>query len=429
MRDLLPPDAERRARLSANVAATFASYGYERVGTPPFEHAEVLERGLRDFERRSLLRFVESESGEVALLRPDITPQIARIVATRLSQRPMPQRLCYQGTTLRRRRGRARKQRQSTQAGVECVGLSGPAADAEVIEVAARAVLNAGLSRFRLELHDVRVGRQALAAVPENARLAAERALSEKDSSRLERVLEDAGLKHSARRPLLRLTELYGDFTTVLGQARRTMRDATTREALDRLDRVRDHLGHAGLSSELDLDLGEVRGQAYYTGVSFALLADGPGEAVGAGGRYDALLARFGSPNPATGFALDIGHLEWALREACHPTDDGSAPRITLLGDGPEARRWAHLLRQAGLRVTRLGETTRPKALLHARAWSADALLDLSGRSVRATRVADGARRDLGALDAEPDAHLIENFGGWAAAAAPASRDFDTEER
>ena len=84
MRDLLPPDAEHRAQLASQVAATFASYGYERVATPPFEHADVLERGLWNVERRSLLRFVEPETGEVALLRPDITPQIARILSQRL---------------------------------------------------------------------------------------------------------------------------------------------------------------------------------------------------------------------------------------------------------------------------------------------------------------------------------------------------------
>jgi len=216
MRDLLPPDAEHRAQLASQVAATFASYGYERVATPPFEHADVLERGLWNVERRSLLRFVEPETGEVALLRPDITPQIARIVATRLRERPMPQRLCYEGTILRRRRGRARRQLQSTQAGIECVGLSGPASDAEVIEVAARAVSEGGLESFRIELHDVRVGREALAEVPESARSAAERALSAKDQTQLEQILTSAGMKREERRPLLRLPELYGDLPSVV---------------------------------------------------------------------------------------------------------------------------------------------------------------------------------------------------------------------
>lgn len=393
MRDLLPPDAERQAELAACVSCSFAAFGYERVSTPPFEHAHVLERGMRDRERGSLVRFVESESGEVALLRPDITPQVARIVATRLRDRPMPQRLSYQGTTLRRPRGRARTQRQILQAGIECVGLSGPASDAEVIEAACHAARDSGLREFRVELHDVRVGREALSHVPEAARGAAERALSAKDARLLETLLSDAGLGRRQRRPLLRLTEHYGEFDSVMKRARRSLRDAASREALDRLERVRDHLAYAAVDSALDLDLGEVRGQAYYTGVSFALLAHGPGEAIGVGGRYDHLLARFGAPYPATGFAMDLGHLAWALRAAGVRRPTRGPLRITLSGDGPDARAWAAALREAGVRVTRVGELEGRAAMAHATAWGADALFEVERKRPRLTRARDGVHR------------------------------------
>ena len=93
MRDLLHPESDARRALGARLLRTFALHGYDLVTTPPFDHAEVLERGLAAVDRRDLLRFVEPETGEVALLRPDITPQIARIVATRLADRPAPWRL------------------------------------------------------------------------------------------------------------------------------------------------------------------------------------------------------------------------------------------------------------------------------------------------------------------------------------------------
>src|SRR5215813_11987793 len=85
MGDLLPPEAAARRALSLRVLRTFELRGYELVLPPVFEHAEVVQRGNDALESRDLLRFVEPESGEVAVLRPDITPQIARIVATRLS--------------------------------------------------------------------------------------------------------------------------------------------------------------------------------------------------------------------------------------------------------------------------------------------------------------------------------------------------------
>ncbi|MBC7174291.1 MAG: ATP phosphoribosyltransferase regulatory subunit, partial [Polyangiaceae bacterium] len=129
MRDLLPPASLARLKLRQKLVESFRLFGYELVVTPAFELAEVIEGGIHSLDRRELLRFVEPETGEVALLRPDITPQIARIIATGLRSRPAPFRLYYEGSIFRRRRGRARKQQQISQAGVECVGLPGPDAD------------------------------------------------------------------------------------------------------------------------------------------------------------------------------------------------------------------------------------------------------------------------------------------------------------
>jgi ATP phosphoribosyltransferase regulatory subunit len=139
MRDLVPPEAGRRRALARVLEGTFASFGYAPVATPPFELESVIARAIEGIDQRELLRFVDAESSEVVVLRPDITPQIARIVASSLSHRPAPYRLSYEGTVFRRRRGRARKQKQVWQSGVELIGLPGPDADVEVLEVAARA--------------------------------------------------------------------------------------------------------------------------------------------------------------------------------------------------------------------------------------------------------------------------------------------------
>src|SRR5690606_22519215 len=240
--------------------------GYELVTTPPFEHAEVIERGLETVDRRDLLRFVEPESGEVALLRPDITPQIARIVATRLADRPPPFRLCYAGSVIRQRRGRARKQLQIVQAGVEHVG-GGDEADAEVVALAAETLTTLGLESFRIELHLVGLARAALAELPEAARPAAEIALVRKDAAELARVLDESGAGPAERRTLLGALELYGG-VDVLREAKRVF-GASSRGPLKTLAGVIDRLSARGLGSRLALDLGEVRDARYYTGVSF----------------------------------------------------------------------------------------------------------------------------------------------------------------
>src|SRR5579864_151274 len=133
MRDLLPEEARRRRALARRVLDHFALHGYQLVTPPAFEFAEVLERGLGALDPADVLRFVEPESGEVAALRPDMTPQIARMVATRLGREPRPIRLCYEGTIVRRRQGRARRHRQVPQAGVELYGaLAAEAGDLEI---------------------------------------------------------------------------------------------------------------------------------------------------------------------------------------------------------------------------------------------------------------------------------------------------------
>jgi adenylosuccinate synthase len=152
MRDLLPDEAASRRRLSRQLLESFALYGYVVVTPPVFEFAEVLERGLGTLAPADVLRFIEPESGEVAALRPDMTPQIARIVATRLRDRPPPFRLCYEGTVLRRRSGRARKHRQIPQVGVELAGVSAPDGDLELLALAADALRAAGLRQFTIDL-------------------------------------------------------------------------------------------------------------------------------------------------------------------------------------------------------------------------------------------------------------------------------------
>lgn len=391
MRDLLPPEAAARSWLSRRVTQVFEAWGYELVTTPPFEHAEVIERGLETVDRRDLLRFVEPESGEVALLRPDITPQIARIVATRLADRPPPFRLCYAGSVIRQRRGRARKQRQIVQAGVEHVG-GGDEADAEVVALAAETLTTLGLESFRIELHLVGLARAALAELPEAARPAAEIALVRKDAAELARVLDESGAGPAERRTLLGALELYGG-VDVLREAKRVF-GASSRGPLKTLAGVIDRLSARGLGSRLALDLGEVRDARYYTGVSFTILAHGPGEPLGSGGRYDGLLARFGAKAPATGFGLDLSNVEWALVTAGRWVDAPRPVRFVVSGGtSSERERTAARLRQAGLSAAVIAERSAARALDYARAWGYDAAVICRRGAAEVRRVEDGEAR------------------------------------
>jgi ATP phosphoribosyltransferase regulatory subunit len=396
MRDILHPEAESRAALAAEVARIFQSHGYDLVVTPPFEHAEVLERGLDHMDRRDLLRFVEPESGEVALLRPDITPQIARVVATRLGHRPPPIRLRYSGTVIRRRRGRARRHRQIVQVGVEYIGEASVVADVEIATLACRAAEVAGLSQYRVELRLVRLGAMLLDRIDPDARDDAEAALSAKDLAELRAVLLRAGADETTRSALETLPRLYGD-RDVIAAARGHLPAEMLEGHLDALSALANGLDDRGLGGRVGIDLGETRGMAYYTGPSFVLLAEGPGEPVGAGGRYDELLGRFGTPLPATGFAMDLGNLEWAAKRDANPPSRAS--RIAVFGASHD-HAYCDALRALGADVAELDLDDAARALAFARVWGYDAAVAV-GNEMRATRVLDAAERVLGATETE----------------------------
>lgn len=407
MRDLLPPSSMTRTLLWQGLMETFDLYGYQRVTTPPVEYAEVIERGLGTVDRRDLVRFVEPDSGEVALLRPDITPQIARIIATRLQDRPAPWRLCYEGTIVRRRRGRARKQHQVLQCGIECVGLKGPEADAEVIEVAVRACERVGLSDFLVELAQVKIGAEVLDHVPEAARLSVVETLAAKDATKLERLLKDCGVIPAERKRLLMLCDLYGD-RSVISDARRRLRNTAARRALDELERVVDRLEAGGLGDRVAIDLGDLRRHSYYTGVSMTLLADGPGEPLGMGGRYDDLLRQYDSPAPATGFAFEVDNVLWALSEAGISLQ-GKLPLRVVVAGGSYAHRCAtaEQWRNRGARAAVIPAKTADEAKRYAKAWDYDLLIWQQGKQARLTRMRDNRTRTV---KGEPD----EGLFSWA---------------
>jgi ATP phosphoribosyltransferase regulatory subunit len=332
LRDLLPEETRRRRALARRVLDHFALHGYQLVTPPAFELAEVLERGLGALDPSDVLRFVEPESGEVAALRPDMTPQIARMVATRLAREPRPVRLCYEGTIVRRRQGRARRHRQVPQAGVELYGSGTRVGDLEILDLAASVVTALGLPGAIIDLGHASIAHALLDPLPPALAAEASDALLQKDGARAERLL--AGRPGAAA--IARLADLYGGgpgeptAEAIFAAAAPLLEGTAAAAPLRDLQALWAAAARApsSLGAMLRLDLGEVRGFAYYTGAIFHVLAAGPGEPVGAGGRYDDLLARFDAHMPAVGFALALDSVAWARQAA--GLDDAPPPSAVV---------------------------------------------------------------------------------------------------
>jgi ATP phosphoribosyltransferase regulatory subunit len=372
--------------------AVFDAWGYARIVTPVFECADVLERGLGHDARAAAIRFVEPGTGEVVALRPDITPQVARLVATRMAEVEGPIRLCYEGavTRLSGRLAGELGQRELLQAGIELIDAAEPEGDAEVLAVAAAAVAAAQLPETRLDVGHVAPVRHVLGAVPDadaRARLAA--ALARKDRAGVRAVAR--ALPPAIGTLAEALVGLWGPAGATLARAAALPWPDDVRAALARLDRVL--AAFAELADPpvpaVTIDLGDLRGFDYYTGVRFAGYAGGAPDAVLRGGRYDELIGRYGRAARATGFAIDLEAVAEAQRIA--GTGAPSAP-IGVAVYGPGAARLARALRGTGLRAATAGSPPSPSWL---RGTGLDAAVVIGAGGRRELVLADDTRRDV----------------------------------
>lgn len=342
-------EARRRRAIEERVVAVFEGWDYEEIIPPLFDYADVFGGELQ----ARTYSFV-GRDGSLLALRPDFTSLLAKIAAGRLAQRPAPLRLYYSGEVLRYEPPRAGRQNELYQMGLELLGGQRAAADAEVLAIAAECLEAAGVSDFVLTLGHVGVfaGLTAGLGLDETALELLRERVESKSAEGVGEALAAAGVPEEARAPLVALTGLAGD-AAVLAEARLLcLRVPQALAALDELAATVQALEAAGLARHVTLDLGEVRGFDYYTGLVFRAYAADLGFEVGAGGRYDQLLARFGRPLPAIGFMLGLDRLalllerRGALPSAERPPHEG----VRGLELGARLRR-ARLLRARGRRV------------------------------------------------------------------------------
>ncbi len=345
LRDLLPPRAAHRRARARTVMDRFAAWGYELVALPAYEREDSIARGLSESARRDLVRFVEPSASHVVALRPDMTPQIARIAATHYAQSTLPLRLMYEGSVIRTPRGRSRKLRQIAQAGVELIGWASLDADVEIIRVALGALASLGLHDVHVELSHAAIARSLVELAPSALRAHFIDALSARDVATMRRVLGDGPALEQVRATLA----LAGPAALLDDPSTHTISTSPEiPQAIEQLRSARDALARHGLGARVIVDLGESRGLGYYTGLSFVLLAPGVGEPIGSGGRYDSLLGEYGRERPATGCALDLELVDEAL--GAHGLDREDRP-VLLVGSTEARAAAAAALRAEGLAV------------------------------------------------------------------------------
>jgi ATP phosphoribosyltransferase regulatory subunit len=306
----LPDEAARKRHVEGRLFDVFRRWGYREIVTPSFEYADVLAAGTDETVQEKMFKLVDRETGRMLALRADITPQIARIVATRLREEPQPLRLGYVTNVFRYDEPRVSHYREFYQAGVELIGLDKPEGEVEVIAMAVEGLRALGLERFQLDLGHPDFIRGLLEDVKADPSHQAEmrEALARKDVGALERVVGEIAPPAHVGDALCALPTLFGH-AAVLEQAAVHARNERSARALANLTEVYRLLTIYGLADAVLLDLGEVRGFDYYSGTYFEAYVAGFGASVAGGGRYDHMLARFGFDCPAVGFAFDVARV------------------------------------------------------------------------------------------------------------------------
>lgn len=351
----LPLTAKRVRRLEETLLASLARWGYQEVIPPTFEYLDVLSAGLEPEVIENCYKFADRITGRVLLLRPDVTAQIARIVAMGMLGTDMPLRLCYRTTVFRYEPEHAGRDREIFQVGAELIGTDDVSTDAEIIALMVECLREAGLPAFNISLGHVGfiTGLLARTRMSPEGRKRAEHAVARKDLPRLEEILRGERVSKQASRAILEAPGLYGR-EEVLKRGRALA--GGHREllaALERLAEVYRLLVAGGMKDHLVLDLGEFRGFDYYDGLAFDVFAEGVGYELGGGGRYNHLIGRFGRPVPSTGFAFDVDRLFQALEivEETPPHRDVDFVVSAPSADAVRMFHVARLLRRAGFRV------------------------------------------------------------------------------
>lgn len=313
--DVLPAEARQIEELRRRLLDAARSHGYELVMPPLLEYLDSLLSGTGQDLDLNTFKTVDRLSGRTLGVRADTTPQAARIDAHLLNREGVV-RLCYCGPVARTHAAHAHATREPLQFGAELFGHAGLEADIEVLDLARAALQTAGVEALTVDLADARIARALLewCAIGGDAATELRRAWSVKDASAVARCC--AGLPLAQRQACAALPGLFGD-SQVIARARAVLPSLPLIEAaLADLEAVIDGLGDSGVT----VDLADLRGHGYYTGMRFALFAReadaGMPLELARGGRYDEIGAVFGRDRPAVGFSLDIKELVRALPQA-----------------------------------------------------------------------------------------------------------------
>lgn len=317
VKDSLPDEASTIENIEKTILAVMEQCGFQRVITPFLEYLDVLSIGLGADLRDKVFKFIDPATGKIVAIRPDITPQIARVVATRMRDYKLPLRICYNEKIFRYQEPRSGRPREIQQIGAELITKKNtPDADAEIITIAINSLKGLGLKDFKIDIGEVGFVKGCIdnLKIDDKERGNIKNAIALKDGSALEAILNNLGKKvgDKDKKAIKLIPSLFGG-EEILEKALSIAFNKQAKTAVENLSKILQILNKKGFKKFITFDMAEIRGFDYYTGIIFEGFAQGVGKAIVAGGRYDSLMQKYGYPCAAIGFAFDVENVVAAL--------------------------------------------------------------------------------------------------------------------
>lgn len=314
VRDIYNTECENKLYLQEQIHKTLKLYGYNDIQTPTFEFFDIFNKEKGSAPSKNLYKFFDRE-GNTLVLRPDMTPSIARAYAKYYMEDNMPIRFCYMGNTFINNAEHQGKLKETTHIGAELIGDNKSDADAETIALTIDALLKVGLKEFQIEIGhaDYFKGLIEASKVDEETAAYLRELLSNKNYFGVEEIVSSLNIDNNIKEAFIKLPEFVGSIE-VIKKAKETVSvNKLVENALDRLEKVYNILKVYGYEKYISFDLGIVSDYQYYTGIVFSGYTYGTGDAIVKGGRYDDLLKQFGKNSPSIGFCIYIDNLLIAM--------------------------------------------------------------------------------------------------------------------
>ena len=323
VRDIYGKECRAKLFIESQLLEKMKLYGFENIETPTFEYFDIFSEERGSVSAKDMYKFFDRE-GNTLVLRPDITPSIARCIAKYYRDCTEPVRLSYHGNTFINSSEYQGKPKEVTQIGAELINDSSPEADAEMIALTVECLLAAGLTEFQVEIGEVGFFKAIVkeAGLDEDDIDEMRLLINDKNTFGLEDLLRRYEIDEKLSGIIVNLPTLFGppeklkDFKALTDNA-----DAIA--SIERLEKIYDLLKLYGYERYISFDLGMLSKYMYYTGIIFNAYTYGTGDALISGGRYDNLVGQFSKPAPAIGMAVVVDRLMVALmRQGIAPDTD-----------------------------------------------------------------------------------------------------------